>query len=76
VALRLRPPALERRSAVSYVRLRPAHVPAGRRVGVNADTLQGWCKQAERCRATPSDDHQRRQKIKQLEAEGAGAEAR
>jgi transposase len=42
----------------------------GSRVGVNADTLRGWCKQADidagKRPGTTSDDAQ---KIKQLEAE-------
>jgi transposase len=45
----------------------------GARVGVNADTLRGWCKQADidagRRPGTSSGDAQ---KIKQLEAEVRG----
>ena len=50
--------------------LNAAVVRVGQRVGVNADTLRGWCKQAaidagERAGTTTSDAR----KIKELEAE-------
>jgi transposase len=50
--------------------LNGAVVRIGSRVGVNADTLRGWCKQADidagKRPGTTSDEAQR---IKQLEAE-------
>ncbi|MGV2531560.1 UNVERIFIED_CONTAM: transposase [Acinetobacter lwoffii] len=50
--------------------LNGAMVRIGSRVGVNADTLRGWCKQADidagRRPGTTTDEAQ---KIKQLEAE-------
>ena len=50
--------------------LNGAVVRIGSRVGVNADTLRGWCKQADidagKRPGTTSDEAQ---KIKQLEAE-------
>jgi transposase len=50
--------------------LNAAVVRIGSRVGVNADTLRGWCKQADidagKRPGTTSDEAQR---IKQLEAE-------
>jgi len=78
-ALRKYPPELreravrlvaETRKEDSQLSLNAAVVRIGQRVGVNSDTLRGWCKQAEidageRPGTTTSDAA----RIKQLEAE-------
>ena len=78
-ALRKYPPELRERSVRlvaearkedSQLSLNAAVVRIGQRVGVNSDTLRGWCKQAEidageRPGASSSDAA----RIKQLEAE-------
>ena len=78
-ALRKYPPELRERSVRlvaaarkedSQLSLNAAVVRIGQRVGVNSDTLRGWCKQAEidagERPGTSSSDAAR---IKQLEAE-------
>ena len=78
-ALRKYPPELHERSVRlvaearkedSQLSLNAAVVRIGQRVGVNSDTLRGWCKQAEidagERPGTSSSDAAR---IKQLEAE-------
>ena len=78
-ALRKYPPELRERSVWlvaearkedSQLSLNAAVVRIGQRVGVNSDTLRGWCKQAEidagERPGTSSSDAAR---IKQLEAE-------
>ena len=60
----------EARSEDPALSLNAAVVRIGGRVGVNADTLRGWCKQAEidvgKRPGTTTDDAKR---IKELEAE-------
>ena len=61
---------VEARREDSELSLNAAVIRVGQRVGVNADTLRGWCKQAaidagERPGTTTSDAA----RIKQLEAE-------
>ena len=60
----------EARQEVPELSLPGAVVRIGSRVGVNADTLRNWCKQAEiDAGARPGTTSADAQRIKQLEAE-------
>jgi transposase-like protein len=68
---------LEARQEDPEISLHTAVVRIGSRVGVNADTLRNWCKQAEiDAGARPGTTSADAQRIKQLEADELGRTVR